>query len=173
MKKVIAALLTATLVTLASLQPAHASKVGTSNKFGIGGMLGAPTGLSMKYFFHKQHAIDIGIGFGWFGHASLFIHVDYKFHIYLTKNQHFELPLYFGVGPKLFIWFHDHCHYYWGGKAHCRDGYIGFGVRVPIGVAFHFNKVPLDVFLEIVPGVGFFPWFGMFLDGAVGVRYYF
>ena len=48
-------------------------------------MLGSPTGLSMKYFFAKSHAIDIGIGFQWWYHAALGIHVDYKFHIYLAK----------------------------------------------------------------------------------------
>lgn len=173
MKKIVFFGLAAVFLWCAPIPTASASQVATSKKFGIGGMLGSPTGLSMKYFFAKPHAIDIGLGFQWFGHAALGIHVDYKFHIYLAKPEPFELPLYFGVGPKLFIWFHDHCHYYWGGKDHCREGFVGFGIRIPIGVAFHFNKVPLDVFLEIVPGVGFFPWFGMFVDGAVGVRYYF
>lgn len=158
------------LLAAAGSAPAQASEVGTQRKFGLGGMLGAPNGLSMKYYLGQKHALDFGAGFGWWG-AAIYVHADYLFHIELTKTEHFDLPLYIGVGPKLTVWFSDHHPAYWGGKK--KDGHLGIGVRVPIGIAFNLNKVPLDVFLEVVPGVGFFPGVGAYLDGAVGVRYYF
>ena len=172
MRRFIVLALPAVLVTLCFASPARASDVGVKKKFGIGGMLGAPTGLSMKYFIKPKHALDFGVGFGWFGHAALYIHADYKFHITLTKKpKPFELLLYFGGGLKLFLWFNDHERKYWLG--HKRESYVGLGIRIPIGIAFHLNKIPLDIFFEVVPGIGLFPGFGMFLDGAIGVRYYF
>ena len=172
-KLALTAALTLTLVAAGLTSgTAHASEIGNSKKFGIGGMLGAPTGLSLKYYFNQRHALDFGLGIGFWGGATLYLHGDYKFHFMLTKASHFDLPLYIGVGAKLTVWFTDHDHTYWGDNdAH--GGYLGFGIRVPIGVSFNLNKLPLDVFLEIVPGVGLFPGIGAFVDGAVGVRYYF
>lgn len=173
MRKALASGSMAVLLLFFAAWTARASQVAVSRKLGIGGMLGSPTGFSLKYFFHKQHAIDFGTGFQWFYDPALGIHVDYKFHLYLAKPEAFELALFFGAGPKLLIWFNDHCHYYWGGKSHCRESYVGFGVRFPVGVSFHFNKLPLDVFIEAAPVVGFYPWLGVFVDGGAGVRYYF
>ena len=167
--RVTAALALALGLTL-SAGSARASEVGTSRAFGLGGMLGAPTGLSLKYYFSPQHALDVGIGIGWLGGSGLHIHVDYLFHFALARTPSFDLPLYIGVGPKLAIWFYDHGTRYWGYKG---DGGVGFGVRVPIGIAFNLNAVPVDVFIEAVPGIGFVPGVGGFLDGAVGARYYF
>ena len=162
----------AMVVFTVNSRSAAASEVATSKKLGIGGMLGAPTGLSLKYYISPKHALDFGVGLGFWGHAALYVHGDYKFHFMLTKHSAFDLPLYIGVGVKLTVWFNDHDHHYWGDNdAH--GGYLGVGVRVPIGIAFNLNKLPLDVFLEIVPGVGLFPGIGAFVDGAVGVRYYF
>ena len=159
-------------ILLLNARPVFASEIGTSRRFGIGGMLGAPTGLSMKYYLSPLHALDFGVGFGYWGRANLYLHVDYKFHIMLTQNADFDLPLYIGVGGKMGFWFDDEYERsYWGGDE--RSGYWGFGIRVPIGVAFNLNSVPLDIFGEIVPGIGLFPGVGAFLDGAIGVRYYF
>jgi len=166
------ALVLVAVVMLMNARSASASEVATSKKFGIGGMLGAPSGLSMKYYFSPKHALDVGVGVGFWGGAALYTHVDYKFHIMLTQASAFDLPFYFGVGAKLSLWFTDHPHSYWGDNR-ARDGRLGFGVRVPVGIAFNLNKLPLDIFVEVVPGVGLFPGIGAFVDGAVGVRYYF
>ena len=167
----VALVLAATLI-LVNARSASASEVATSKKFGIGGMLGAPTGLSLKYYFTPKHALDFGVGIGFWGGATLYVHGDYKFHIMLTQHSAFDLPLYIGVGAKLTIWFTDHDHHYWGDTGR-HGGYAGFGIRVPVGISFNLNKLPLDVFLEIVPGLGLFPGIGAFVDGAIGVRYYF
>jgi hypothetical protein len=150
---------------------ARASEIGNGANVGLGVMLGAPTGLSMKFFFHNDHAVDLGVGVGYFVGPTLYVHADYLFHFQLVSAETFELPLYIGIGGKFILWFHDENHYYWGG--HSEAGTLGAGVRVPIGIAFELNALPLDIFLEIVPGLGVFPGIGAFLDGAIGVRYYF
>jgi hypothetical protein len=53
-----------------------------------------------------------------------------------------------------------------------------FGVRVPIGIDFDFNNVPLDIFVQAVPTLDFFRDFnghsvGLDFDFSVGVRYWF
>lgn len=158
-------------LALVAATPARASQVGQGNNFGLGLMLGAPSGLSMKIFFHDDHAIDIGVGVGWFGGATLYVHADYLFHFQLLSAPTFDLPLYIGVGGKFILWFDEGNHGYWGGDHH--DGTLGAGVRVPIGIAFELNAIPLDIFLEIVPGLGVFPGVGAFIDGAIGARWYF
>lgn len=160
------------LVALSAAAPASASQVGNGRNFGLGVTLGAPSGLSMKYFMGQNHALDLGVGVGFFGGNTLSVHLDYHWHAaMLTKTSAFDLPFYIGVGGRFNFWFKDEYHHYWGGESH--SGRIGAGVRVPFGIAFHLNKVPLDIYLEIVPGLGVFPGVGAFLDGAVGVRYFF
>lgn len=163
--------------------PAQASEVGTTRKFGLGGMIGAPTGLSMKLFFNPSHALDFGLGLGFFGNYGGSVHVDYLFHFMLTRKPAFDLPLYVGVGGEVEAFFLGGGHHgYWGGSS--STGGIGVAVRVPVGVAFQLNRVPIDIFIELVPGIGFVPGHdfvtgdatigaGFYMEGAAGCRYYF
>ncbi|MBN1771719.1 MAG: DUF3996 domain-containing protein [Deltaproteobacteria bacterium] len=150
---------------------AQASEIGNGANVGVGLMLGAPSGLSLKFFFHNDHAVDVGVGVGYFGGATLYVHADYLFHFQLLSAETFELPLYIGIGGKFTLWFYEGYHGYWGG--YTESGRFGAGVRVPIGIAFELNAIPIDIFLEIVPGLGVFPGIGAFIDGAIGARYYF
>jgi len=175
-KKLHLHLMAATLVVasliMTKASPAAASEVAESRRLGIGVMVGAPTGLSLKYYFSPRHALDFGLGVGFWGGPTLYLHGDYKLHFMLTRNSAFDLPLYIGVGAKLTVWFDNHDHAYWGDND-VHSGYLGFGIRVPIGIAFNLGGLPLDIFFEIVPGLGLFPGIGAFVDGAIGVRWYF
>jgi hypothetical protein len=44
---------------------------------------------------------------------------------------------------------------------------------VPIGLAYLFPNIPLDIFAEIGPVVHLAPETGFALTGAIGVRYFF
>jgi len=46
-------------------------------------------------------------------------------------------------------------------------------VRIPLGINYIFEKVPLDIFLEFVPLLDLVPGTNFRLKGAVGIRYYF
>ena len=140
---------------------------------GLGGMLGLPTGLSLKYYFNPKHALAAGAGASWYYGNHLHLHVDWNYHIMLPRAADFDLPFYVGVGGLFVFWFHDNHPHWWGSTASRLDTNAGLGVRVPIGIAFNLNKVPLDIFIEVVPGLGLIPNIGFFIDGAVGVRYYF
>jgi hypothetical protein len=146
--------------------------------FGLGIMLGAPTGLSGKYYLGPDTALDFGIGglYGYHRRRGLHLHADYLWHpVSLVSADAFELPLYVGVGGRFFSWeryYRDDRRYY-GGSA--------VGVRVPVGIAFDFNDVPIDIFIELAFVVDFIvrseyrddPFLGFDVNPAIGFRYYF
>jgi len=141
--------------------------------FGLGLILGNPTGLSGKYFVGPSTAIDFAVGAVGCcrGRRGLELHADFLWHpISLVSAEPFELPLYFGVGGRFY-------QYNWDRDRRDYDG-SAIGVRVPGGIAFDFNNVPLDIFIELALVLDFLfddPYDDVYvdLDGAVGIRYWF
>jgi hypothetical protein len=151
-------------------RPSHARHFEANKTFGLGIMVGAPTGLTGKYWVGPDQAIDFGIGaIGYYrGRSGLHIHGDYLWHpVSLAHADAFELPFYLGVGARFFDF----------GCNGCARNAVAIGVRVPFGISFDFNRVPLDVFIELAVVADFFVNYsdnlGADLDGAVGFRYYF
>src|SRR5258706_13674201 len=143
-------LFTSLVLALAAVPAsASASEVGTSRNFGLGGILGLPTGLSIKYYFNERHALDAALGLGFLGGQNFSVHVDYLFQFPITKTSAFDLPFYVGIGGRLVTWFNDEPRKFFGGSD--STGRVGVAVRVPLGVAFNLNRVPVDIFIELVP----------------------
>jgi Protein of unknown function (DUF3996) len=146
-----------------------------NKQFGLGLELGEPTGITGKLFVSPDQAIDFGLGdiyHHYYGGDGLHLYADYLWHpAVLTSAEAFELPFYVGVGGR--VWFFDYtCP---GGQC---QGAEAFGVRVPIGVSFDFNNVPLDIFIQAVPTLDFFRDYGphsvyLDIDFSVGIRYWF
>jgi len=153
--------------------PARASDIGSGRPFGLGIILGDPTGISGKWYISSEHAIDFGVGAGWMGGHSLHIHADYLFHFMLVNHSAFDLPLYLGVGPTFAFWYGDYHDRYWGPGDYWGDDRFGLGVRVPFGISFQFNAVPLDLFLEVAPALALLPGIGFFVEGGLGLRFWF
>ena len=66
------------------------SQAGATGDFGVGAMLGAPTGLSLKYWLTDTSAIDGGLAWH-FGDDDRFqIHSDYLYHIAIPG---FTIPI--------------------------------------------------------------------------------
>ena len=128
-------------------------------KFGIGVIAGEPTGITGKYMIDNNNAIDAGVGWETSGDNEFHIYGDYLYHLYdLIKVSHGELPLYFGVGAR----FID------------RDKKDDkFGVRIPVGIEYLFEKVSLGVFLELVPVLELTPDTDFDLKGGIGIRFFF
>jgi hypothetical protein len=184
----ISILLAVASASLAEARPRPAGRGGGSsmrsfsaNKtFGLGLELGAPFGLTGKYFLTDSNALQFGLGAiyeHYYAGDGLHLYLDYLWHpVSLVSADAFELPFYIGVGGR--FWSFDYCRR--------RDEFCGrgsaFGIRVPIGIAFDFNRVPLDIFVQLVPTLDFFSGryydyyrrrshFG--IDGSVGIRYWF
>jgi hypothetical protein len=151
-------------------RPSRASRFQANKTFGLGVMIGAPTGLSGKYFLTSSTALDFGVGgIDYYrNRRGLHLHMDYLLHpVSLASTAPFELPLYLGIGARL--WDFDDSQY--------NDHAWALGVRAPIGVAFDFNNVPLDIFFELALVVDFFSGYrdtlGADVNGAIGLRYWF
>jgi hypothetical protein len=168
------------IVVLASVSVADAGPTGfsggsfvTNKKFGVGLELGAPTGINAKLFLTPSNALDFGLGemyHYYYGGDGLHLYADYLWHpTVLTQQPGFSLPFYVGVGARL--WQFD---YSCNGRT-C-TGAEAVGVRVPIGITFNFNNVPLDIFLQAVPTLDFFRDYthDIFLDidFSVGIRFW-
>lgn len=147
----------------------------SNGKFGLGLELGEPTGLNGKWFLGANHALDFGVGDLYHNFYvdgdGLHVYLDYLWHpVQLASTADFKLPFYVGVGGRL--WFFNYrCP---GG---C-DGATLFGVRVPLGIDFDLNKVPLDIFAEFVPTFDFYRNYNgrnfyLDVDFSVGIRYWF
>jgi hypothetical protein len=128
--------------------------------FGLGVILGDPTGLSWKVWTGSKTAFA-GAAAWSLGRRDFFHpHVDYLFHkenlIRVSKGR---LPFYYGVGVR-FLFRED-------------DQSDKVGIRFPLGLEYLFVSPSLGVFLEFVPIFDLSPKTAVDLNGAIGVRYYF
>lgn len=142
--------------------------------FGAGLEVGGPSGLNGKYFLSDDGALNFGIGANGYAYrygdrGGLHLYLDYLWHpISLANPPAFQLPLYIGVGGRIWDFNDDRFD----------DDGTAFGVRVPIGVAFDFNNIPLDVFIQITPTLDFYRDYrrddvGFWFDFSAGVRFWF
>jgi len=113
-----------------------------SSGISIGIVIGDPTGLSLKFWGIGQNsALQVNIGGGGFiGLMDLGVSGSLLFHALLTR----ETPIngYLGVGAFVGI------------KSNKGQEAV-FGILVPLGLEFIFTEVPLDLFIEIPPVIGF------------------
>ena len=154
------------MVSLLILTPLHA------RTFGLGVTLGDPTGLSGKYFMNRQTAIDGAIAYG---SHELILYGDYLKHFpgaFGRQNEFVsQLNPYVGVGPVFAFGDgnHDHKHRFMDDD----DDDFAFGGRIPLGIEWLPNNVPLGVSLEIAPGMRIVPGTDAFVQGGLAIRYYF
>ena len=161
---VLGATVLAIVADVAHARPRPRSAKFTANKtFGLGVMLGAPSGLSGKYYLSPDTAFDFGIGavYRFRDRDGLHLHADFLWHPgVLAKPDPFWVPVYVGIGGR----FLDH------------DNHSHLGVRAPAGIMLDFQRTPIDIFFEVALVVDLFIE-GRDTDvdfqGAIGLRYYF
>jgi len=143
-----------------------------STGVGAGIILGAPTGISTKFWTSNVNAIDAAIGwsndgewarFGngyyyYYGRSNLHINADYLWHSFNAIKSQERFPIYYGFG------------------FHLNEGYsapLAFGIRGVVGIDWMPRAVPLDVFLEFAPVVFLSPGSGIGFDAGIGTRFFF
>jgi hypothetical protein len=149
-----------------------------SQDFGIGFVLGNPSGLSAKLpagginAFHFILAYDQGRGWGnrgWDGErcgpnynnndcdGRLYVGGDYVWYNYnaipVSKGR---LPLFYGPG----VW------------VSTADN-TSVGIRFALGLEYQFATAPFDIFFEIAPGVRVIPNTQGYVSSGLGARFYF
>jgi hypothetical protein len=123
--------------------------------FGIGVMAGEPTGISAKLWTSQTTAAQFGVA--WSIDSYLHLHGDMIMHKFdLINVSKGELPVYIGLGAR--VLFADD---------------LDIGIRVPVGLDYHFDSAPFDLFLEVVPILILVPGTDFDFNAAIGFRYFF
>jgi hypothetical protein len=124
--------------------------------FGIGLILGEPTGISGKYWIGSTTAVDGGVAWSFVDDGALHLHSDFLKHSFgLIEVEQGAMPVYYGGGARMSI-----------GED------FRFGIRGVVGLNYHFGNAPVDVFIEIAPIFDLIPATTFYLNGGVGVRYF-
>lgn len=134
------------------------------DQFGMGVILGEPTGLSVKYWLDDDTAIDGAAAWSFWDHDGFQLHGDYLWHdfnLLEAGGLSGELPVYYGLGARLKF------------EDERRHDDTLFGIRVPLGISYLFAEAPFDLFAEIVPILDLAPDVELELNAAVGMRFYF
>ena len=127
--------------------------------FGLGIIVGEPTGIGMKTHLSSGNALAFAIAWSVEKDNELHVQGDYLYHNYdLITVEEGEMPLYFGIGGRIKL---------------NEDKDDNVGIRFPVGLDYIFANAPFDIFLEIVPILDLAPDTEFDLNGAIGGRYWF
>lgn len=129
-----------------------------SRGFGLGIILGEPTGISAKYWTTGSTAFDFGLGYSFEKNSRMHLHADYLFHVKNIFNSQEDIALYYGPGARLRL-------------VDIGDSRLGF--RFDVGLVWIPRNAPIDVFIEIAPLLDIIPETDFSINGGLGVRYFF
>lgn len=138
--------------------------------FGIGVIVGEPTGLTAKIWTQKDIALALSIGNSYLG--SLRIGMDYLWHFNAFNSS--AVNLYAGPGVAVGIgessgwWYKDKDQKWYKGSDE-----IGLGVRGVLGINIVPRDSPIEIFGEAGLMVGVLPGTYANFEGALGIRFYF
>ena len=131
-----------------------------AGRLGAGIIVGEPTGASVKYWFNDLMAIDGAAGWSTHDHSDFYLHSDVLWHNFdLIPVPRGRLPVYIGAGGL--VRFRDDN----------RDNQVG--IRVPVGLSYMPDGLPIDVFAEIGPALDVSPNVQGEVTGGIGIRYWF
>lgn len=126
--------------------------------FGLGVVLGEPTGVSAKYWLTSGTALDFGLGYSFTSSNSLFdFYADYVFHSSDMINSTENFVVYYGPGARLKI----------------RESSSKLGVRGVIGILWLPGGTNFDLFVEVAPILDIIPATKFDFAGGIGGRYFF
>jgi len=144
------------LIAVAALT-IFAGSAAAQGNFGLGIILGEPTGVSGKLWLTDRTAVDMAAAWSFSDEEAFHLHADYLLHNFdLISVSQGRLPIHFGVGAR--VKFEDESK---------------LGVRVPVGLTYIFDGAPLDIFFEIVPILDLIPDTEFDANAAIGIRFYF
>jgi hypothetical protein len=144
------------IVALLALAPTSARAEG--GPFGLGLVVGKPTGISGAYHLGDSTAIAAALGLDVLGGKGFYIHGDFLFLLPdLLGGGAVGLRPYLGPG----VWISD-----LGKRAN-------LGARVPFGLSLDFRSAPIEIFAEISVSLRIIRDVNVGIGGALGFRYYF
>src|SRR5688500_12399440 len=152
-----------------------AVRVDSAGMFDAGFQVGNTcTGASAKIWFGQDLAMQFSAGEGPLGNNVRFqLDLLYTFYRFDGEDSDgrvlYSMPFYMGVGAQAGIFF----------KHPWPDDRTDLGVRVPIGMSVVIPDNPVAIFFEVAPDVAIYDDATdseravFYIDGAIGLRYYF
>jgi hypothetical protein len=123
---------------------------------GLGIIMGTDSGISVKNWVSRENAVQFDAGWD-FTTGSIGIGAAYLMHNFdIIKVDNNLVPLYFGIKGWVKI-----------------QNDPMMGIQVPLGIDWIFRNAPIDIFLQIEPGIVIYPSMGNGSNGGIGVRYWF
>lgn len=135
--------------------------------FGLGLIIGEPTGVCGKYYIGDDMAFDFAAGATFIG-RGLQIHGDFLYHPFILQNSKtFVLPFYAGAGLRIAR----------RDPGDMIERHTRLGLRMVVGGLIDFREIPIDIFFETAL-IGDYRTidndnFGIDFNISAGVRYYF
>lgn len=126
--------------------------------FGLGIIVGEPTGISAKYWLSSQNALDFGLGYSFVRKGRLHFHMDYLFHHQNIFQAEENFALYYGPGFRLRTVEGDDAR---------------LGARFGVGLVWLPRNAPVDVFVEIAPILDIIPATRFQVNAGLGFRFFF
>ena len=113
--------------------------------WGLGAVIGAPTGLSANYFLSESRTVHTTLAYDLSGDDDFQIASHYQWRMNNLNFEAIKLGWFYGVGARLAFKDHDHNH-----KNHDHDDHeeLELGPSGTIGLFHEFTEVPLEVFLK-------------------------
>ncbi len=137
-------------------------RAGAQNRgFGVGFVAGEQTGISTKIWTTQTNAVQFSLAWrneNEFLGSRVSVSGDYLWHSFDAIQSSYLFPVYYGVGGALIS----------GGAE--RDI---IGVRGIAGIEYLPRKVPLDLFLQVVPMLVLTPGTSLEVGAGVGLRFFF
>jgi hypothetical protein len=134
-----------------------ASAMAQREGFGIGVIVGEPTGFSVKQWLSAKTAVDAAIAWSFARESSFHLHADYLVHAFDEFNTTEGVPIYYGIGGRL---------------KSSKGGDARLGVRGVIGIGYLFREAPIDLFFEMAPILDVTPSTELSINGGFGARYF-
>ncbi|MEW6515709.1 MAG: hypothetical protein AB1439_02225 [candidate division FCPU426 bacterium] len=122
-------------------------------QWGMGLIIGDPTGVTVKYWLDRRMAWDFALG-SQLSLAGVGVHADYLFHLPVITDTP-EAPLFIGGGAFLGA----------GGNQ------VAAGLRGVVGMTYIFSE-PFDIFMQLSPTLAISPDFNFYFTFSIGGRVY-
>jgi len=133
-----------------------AAKSGGSNMaFGL--FLGQPTGITFRMGLGASQSLEAKAAWDLSGQGSFAA----------QANWLIEFPGTFVIEGEDFI------PYVGGGLGLGVSDQVALGLRIPFGIVYRFEKAPVELCLEVAPGMNLFPSTTFAGSGGLGIRYRF
>jgi hypothetical protein len=128
----------------------------TPSHIGLGFYFGQPTGISIGWYLSDHQVLNGVVGWAFNNkNGILSLSADYTYRWNVASSPG-KLFLYAGIGVSARI----------GSDS-------DLGLRIPLGIAFFTPEIPLELLLEIAPGMRLIPATTGNVEGGLGIRWKF